>query len=84
MAAQPQQSVLFEGTVNMAAQPQQSVLFEGDVGQSMINSRTTEFDTEIFIDLVREEPCLWNTSIRSYKEQGKRRNAWSKISKVFG
>ena len=47
------------------------------------SSSVTEFDTEVFIDLVRGEPCLWNTSLRSYKEQNKRRNAWNKISEIF-
>ena len=42
-----------------------------------------EFDVEIFIDLMKEEPCLWNTSCRAYKENTKRRNAWAKITEVF-
>ena len=47
------------------------------------SSSVIEFYTEVFIDLVRDEPCLWNTSLRSYKEQNKRRNAWNKISEIF-
>jgi hypothetical protein len=43
-----------------------------------------EYDAEIFIDLVKGEPALWNTTSRSYKEQNKRKNAWNKISKAFG
>ena len=43
----------------------------------------SEFDMESFIDLVRNAPCIWNTSCRSYKEHGKRRNAWNNIASFF-
>ena len=43
-----------------------------------------EYNVEIFIALVQEEPCLWNTSFRAYKDQTKKRNAWSNIAEKFG
>lgn len=43
-----------------------------------------QYDVEILIDFVKEEPCLWNTTSRAYKEQNKKRNAWSKIGVIFG
>ena len=42
-----------------------------------------ECDMELFIDLVRNAPCIWNTSCCSYKEQGKRTNAWNNIASWF-
>ena len=42
-----------------------------------------EYDAEIMIDLIRQEPSLWNTQCRSYKEAGKKRNAWLKIANTF-
>ena len=41
------------------------------------------YDPEIMIDLIRDEPCLWNTQCRSYKEAGKKKNAWNNIANVF-
>ena len=43
-----------------------------------------EYNVEIFIGLVQEEPCLWNTSFRAYKDQTKKKNAWSNIAARFG
>ena len=75
---------------------QSELLYEGfsDGGQSMMNQSTCvfqqpegsrtmpiEFNTEIFIDLVQNESCLWNTSIRSYnmyKEQGREKTHGTK------
>ena len=41
------------------------------------------FDMEIFIDMVKEEPCIWNTSLRSFREQPKKKLAWQKIAEVL-
>ena len=43
-----------------------------------------KYNIEKFIDLVKEEPCLWNTAFRSYKDQTKKKNAWSNISSKMG
>ncbi|CAB4029272.1 Hypothetical predicted protein, partial [Paramuricea clavata] len=43
-----------------------------------------EYNVEIFIGQVQEEPCLWNTSYRAYKDQTKQKNAWSNIAAKFG
>ena len=44
--------------------------------QATIINSPMQYDVEIFINLIKEEPCLWNTSSRGYKEQNKKRNAW--------
>lgn len=41
------------------------------------------YDPEVLIDLIKGEPCIWDTACRAYKEQNKKKNAWDKISKIF-
>ena len=43
----------------------------------------SEFETELFIEQVRAFPCLWNTSLSSYKDKTAKTNAWEGISKIF-
>ena len=38
-----------------------------DSNQATIINGPIQYDVEIFIDLIKEEPCLWSTSSRSYK-----------------
>ena len=51
---------------------------------SNVQENVIEYNAEIFIDLVKEEPCLWNTAFRSYKDQTKKKNAWTNISSKMG
>ena len=37
-------------------------------------------DTEMLIETVRSFPCLWNMSLREYKDNRVKENAWKKIS----
>ena len=41
------------------------------------------FETEIFIEGFKAFPCLWNTSIASYKDRNCKINAWEKLSQMF-
>ena len=50
---------------------------------SCASSATREFHTEIFIESVRELPCLWNTSLTSYKDRAIKLNAWKQLSSLF-
>ena len=52
--------------------------------QENVQENVIEYNAEIFIDLVKEEPCLWNTAFRSYKDQTKKKNAWTSISSKMG
>ena len=52
--------------------------------QENVQENVIEYNAEIFIDLVKEEPCLWNTAFRSYKDQTKKKNAWTNISSKMG
>ena len=45
---------------------------------------TKEFDIEIFIEEIKNLPCLWNTSTASYKDRNCKLSAWEKLSKIFG
>ena len=52
--------------------------------QENVQENVIEYNAEIFIDLVKEEPCLWNIAFRSYKDQTKKKNAWTNISSKMG
>ncbi|XP_065069816.1 uncharacterized protein LOC135694869 [Rhopilema esculentum] len=45
---------------------------------------TGEFDVEIFIEELKNFPCLWNTSLRSYHEKHTKQNSWMVQSEKFG
>ena len=52
---------------------------------SNLNTSTqSELDFEEFIDEIKGYPCLWNTTLRAYKEQPKRKVAWTAISNKLG
>ena len=50
---------------------------------SCASSATREVHTEICIESVRELPCLWNTSLTSYKDRAIKLNAWKQLSSLF-
>ena len=62
--------------------------------QTQVSARTTslqqpsttppEFDIELFLDLIKTYECIWNTSIKSYKDKNARKNAWEIIRDAFG
>ena len=61
-----------------------------DVDDSPLNEvsyslevESKSFDHEEFIDQLKELPCLWNTSISSYKDRIVKLNAWRKLAKLF-
>ncbi len=39
------------------------------------------FDTESFIEAIRNERCLWDTSCLSYRDRNKKANAWEKLGR---
>ena len=41
-----------------------------------IKSSKKDYDVDMFISEMREYPCIWNTSLRSYHDQIIRKNAW--------
>ena len=45
---------------------------------------TGEFDVEMFIEELKNFPCLWNTSLRSYHEKHTKQNSWMVLSDKFG
>ena len=49
-----------------------------------IKSSKKDYDVDMFINEMREYPCIWNTSLRSYHDQIIRKNAWDELSKKFG
>jgi hypothetical protein len=54
-----------------------------EVGLSEVEINQIEY-VEIFIDQVKEEPCLWNTALRVYKDQTKSKNTWPNIAVKIG
>ena len=46
------------------------------LAQNLSIVQTHEYNVEIFIDLVKEEPCLWNTAFPYEKIKRKRRIPW--------
>lgn len=37
------------------------------------------FDNDMFIDLVKKCPCIWNTALAEYHDKIKKRNAWEEV-----
>jgi len=62
---------------------QQGVLDSSPIDTVEKFDESIEYDPEVMIELIRKEPCLWNTQCRSYKEAGKKKNAWSIIADMF-
>ena len=54
-----------------------------DVGTIDIVLTESEFDTEMFIQEIRQLPCIWNTSISSYKDRNVKANAWNTLKTIF-
>ena len=42
-----------------------------------------EYTAEGLIEEVRSRPCLWNTSLRVYKEANRKKIAWEQIAQKF-
>ena len=38
-----------------------------------------EVDQEVLIELIHNQPCLWNVNLHSYKDLVKRNNAWGQV-----
>ena len=49
-----------------------------------VDNSFVEFDVEIFIEEIRQLPCLWNTSLAAYKDRNIKANAWKRLSVMFG
>lgn len=49
-----------------------------------VDNSVVEFDVEIFIEEIRQLPCLWNTSLAAYKDRNIKANAWKRLSVMFG
>jgi hypothetical protein len=61
-----------------------SAITSTPLAQNLSIVQTHEYNVEIFIDLVKEGSCLWNTAFRSYKDQTKKKNAWANIGSKTG
>ena len=55
-----------------------------DDSDEVVPSVRDHFDQEVFIEAVRVYPCLWNTSVASYKDQTKKKRAWQQIKAALG
>ena len=51
-------------------------------GEVILNN-PEEYNIESFIEEVKSRPCLWNTSLRVYKEAHCKKIAWEEIAKKF-
>ena len=54
-----------------------------DIAENSYGNETCEYDQEIFIDMIRSEPCIWNTGSRAYKEHNKKRCAWGQNCRLL-
>ena len=63
-------------------------LRQQNVGNSSINCNDSEvashpasgeFNPEIFIELVRSYPCIWNTKLNVYRDHLKMKTSWGII-----
>lgn len=43
----------------------------------------SDFDIDLFISLVRERPCLWDTSNETYKDKFIKQEAWKTICEII-
>ena len=43
-----------------------------------------EYTAEVLIEEVRSRFCLWNTSLRVYKEANRKKIVWEQIAQKFG
>ena len=69
-------------------------LRQQNVGNSSINCNddsevashpvSGEFNPEIFIELVRSYPCIWNAKLNVYRDTGKKKTAWGFINDALG
>ena len=48
--------------------------------QTNNKSSEDELDIELFIDLVRQFPVIWNTRLNGFKDYNKKKVAWNNIS----
>ena len=48
--------------------------------QTNKESPEDELGTELFIDLVRQFPVIWNTRLNGFKDYNKKKVAWNNIS----
>ena len=48
------------------------------------NTTTSSFSPETFIELVRQYPCIWNVKLNVYKDQTKKKIAWTHIKDILG
>lgn len=71
--------------LNYAAGSQQLQVSDAreDVGRP-VESQSQEHMLATLIELVRDYPCLWNTTCRSFKEKPKKDEAWRRICLVLG
>ena len=44
----------------------------------------SSFSPEIFIELVRQYPCIWNVKLNVYKDNTKKKIAWAQIKDILG
>jgi len=50
---------------------------------SLPSSQKEEFNLRL-VDLYKEQPCLWNTSLPGHKDADLKRSAWEKIASQLG
>ena len=83
------QNVVNKELLSQDTQPSESFYSENTETDHTEEHKTSNeglvnvFDPEIFIEELRQLPCLWNTSLSSYKDRNVKTNAWKKLEALF-
>ena len=63
---------------------QATYLQQEPLSDELSRTVTSEFDVEMFSEELKNFPCLWNTSLRSYHEKHTKQNSWMVLWNKFG
>ena len=52
--------------------------------QSSTSEAESSLDLELFIELIRQFPVIWNPKLNCFKDHAKKKNAWNQINTALG
>ena len=52
--------------------------------QSSTSEAESSLDVDLFIELVRQFPDIWNPKLNYFKDHAKKKNAWNQINTALG